>query len=252
MNPAMGFPMEMDQFPGKVWVVSHKPVAVAAGLGMMGIHRNVIHPKFGNFILLGTILLDADVSSVAGRSTTTPAWSANCASPPARSGRSRPTAISTSRPATRTTTGSSWAASPTGSSRSPTASDARDYRRRVSDAESASMWQSLSFGANYKAAYCLAVCPAGEDVIAPFLADRKAHLKEVVRPLKRRKRRFTSRRTPTPRTTSPGGSRTRGQARGQQPAAQAALSFSLRAATRVPAWQVGGVERHVPLYLHRR
>src|SRR5215216_1107873 len=58
MNPAMGFPMEMDQFPGKVWVVSHKPVAVAAGLGMMGIHRNVIHETFGNFILLGTILVD--------------------------------------------------------------------------------------------------------------------------------------------------------------------------------------------------
>jgi uncharacterized protein (TIGR00369 family) len=29
-NPAMGFPMEMDRFPGKIWVVSHKPVAVAA------------------------------------------------------------------------------------------------------------------------------------------------------------------------------------------------------------------------------
>src|SRR5437762_34632 len=27
MNPAMGFPMEMDRFPGKVWVVSRKPVA---------------------------------------------------------------------------------------------------------------------------------------------------------------------------------------------------------------------------------
>src|SRR5947199_6230815 len=61
--------------------------------------------------------------------------------------------------------------------------NARDYRSRVSDAESASMWQSLSFGANYKAAYCLAVCPAGEDVIGPILADRKTHLKEVVRPL---------------------------------------------------------------------
>src|SRR4051812_6540797 len=35
MNPAMGFPMEMDRFPGKVWIVSHKPVAVAAGLGSM-------------------------------------------------------------------------------------------------------------------------------------------------------------------------------------------------------------------------
>ena len=61
--------------------------------------------------------------------------------------------------------------------------NARDYRGRVSDAESASMWQSLSYGANYKAAYCLAVCPAGEDVIGPFLTDRKAHLKEIVRPL---------------------------------------------------------------------
>ena len=58
-NPAIGFPMEMDRFPGgKIWVVSHKPVAVAAGLGHMGIHRNVIHPRFGNFILLGTILTD--------------------------------------------------------------------------------------------------------------------------------------------------------------------------------------------------
>src|SRR5438046_8244714 len=28
----------------------------------MGIHRNVIHPKFGNFILLGTVLVDAEVS----------------------------------------------------------------------------------------------------------------------------------------------------------------------------------------------
>src|SRR4026209_633520 len=51
MNPAMGFPMEMAQFPGKVWVVSHKPVAVAARLGMMGIHRNVIHEECGSFIL---------------------------------------------------------------------------------------------------------------------------------------------------------------------------------------------------------
>jgi hypothetical protein len=36
----MGFPMEMYQTPGHaIWVVSHKPVAVEAGLGHMGIHR---------------------------------------------------------------------------------------------------------------------------------------------------------------------------------------------------------------------
>ena len=63
----MGFPMEMDRPAGKIWVVAHKPVAVAAGLGQIGIHRNVIHPKFGNFILLATILVDADISEEGSR-----------------------------------------------------------------------------------------------------------------------------------------------------------------------------------------
>lgn len=58
----MGFPMEMNQNPGHaIWIVAHKPVAVAAGMGRMGIHRNVIHRKFVNFILLGTVLLDQEV-----------------------------------------------------------------------------------------------------------------------------------------------------------------------------------------------
>jgi putative sterol carrier protein len=48
------------------------------------------------------------------------------------------------------------------------------------------MWQSLSYGANYKSAYCMAVCPAGEDVIAPFLIDRAEYLKDVVRPLQQK------------------------------------------------------------------
>src|SRR5204863_2255055 len=39
------------------------------------------------------------------------------------------------------------------------------------------------FGANYKAAYCLAVCPAGEEVIGSYLTDKAGHLREVVRPL---------------------------------------------------------------------
>jgi hypothetical protein len=60
---------------------------------------------------------------------------------------------------------------------------ALDYRRRISDSETASVWQSLGFGPNYKSAYCMAVCPAGEDVIGPFLDDRKSFLKAVVDPL---------------------------------------------------------------------
>jgi hypothetical protein len=50
------------------------------------------------------------------------------------------------------------------------------------DGLKALVWQSLSFGANYKAAYCRCV-PPGEEVIAPFLNDRKEFLERIVKPL---------------------------------------------------------------------
>ncbi len=61
--------------------------------------------------------------------------------------------------------------------------DRLSYREKTSLSETASMWQSLSFGPNYKAAYCLAVCPAGEDVIGPFLTDRATFVTDTLRPL---------------------------------------------------------------------
>jgi hypothetical protein len=35
------------------------------------------------------------------------------------------------------------------------------------------MWQSLSCGGSNKSSYCLAVCPAGEEAIGPFVEDRR-------------------------------------------------------------------------------
>jgi hypothetical protein len=62
-----------------------------------------------------------------------------------------------------------------------------EYRERVKESETVSMWQSLGFGPNYKSAYCMAVCPAGEDVIGPYLASRSDFTEDVVRPLQARK-----------------------------------------------------------------
>jgi ferredoxin len=185
-NPAMGFPMEMDRFPGKVWVVSHKPVAVAAGLGHMGIHRNVIHPKFGNFVLLGTVLMNAEVTAYNRPIDYNPCLECKlCVSacPVGAIGADRYFNFSSCYTHNyREFMGgfTDWVESIADSK------NAKDYRQKVSDPESVSLWQSLSYGANYKAAYCMAVCPAGEDVIGPFLTDRKGYLDDVVRPLQSR------------------------------------------------------------------
>jgi Fe-S-cluster-containing hydrogenase component 2 len=186
VNPAMGFPMEMDRAPGKIWVVAHKPVAVAAGLGQMGIHRNVIHPKFGNFILLATVLVDAEISEEGSRLDYNPCLECKlcvAACPVGAIGADGHFDFSACYTHNyREFLGGfgDWVENVVESR------DAGDYRRRVSDSETNSMWQSLGFGPNYKAAYCLAVCPAGEDVIGPFLDDRKEFLKTVVEPLQQK------------------------------------------------------------------
>jgi Fe-S-cluster-containing hydrogenase component 2 len=179
----VGFPMEMDHWPGKTWVVSHKPVAVAAGLGQMGIHRNVIHPKFGNFILLGTVVMDARVSATSKPIDYNPCLECKLCVSVCPTGAIEAdghfdfSACYTHNYREFMSGFTDWVETVADSK------SALDYRRKVSDSETASLWQSLSYGANYKAAYCMSVCPAGEDVIAPFLTDRKQFLEEVVRPL---------------------------------------------------------------------
>jgi ferredoxin len=184
LNPAMGFPMEMDRFPGgKIWVVSHKPVAVAAGLGHMGIHRNVIHPKFGNFILLGTILIAAEATTYDQPLSYNPCLecklcvAACLVGAIGSDGQFNFSACYTHNYREFLGGFTDWVEQVVDSK------NALDYRKRVAEPESASMWQSLGFGPNYKAAYCMAVCPAGEDVIAPYLTDKSGHLRDVVRPL---------------------------------------------------------------------
>src|SRR5215472_6669531 len=186
-NPSMGFPMEMYQTgAGALWVISHKPVAVEAGLGHMGIHRNLIHPKFGNFVLLGTVLMDCEASAYDHPIDYNPCLECKLCVAACPVGAIGPEgSFNFSSCFThnyREFLGgfSDWVEQ---------VADARngiDYRRRVSDVETASMWQSLSHGANYKSAYCMAVCPAGEEVIGPYLEDKQRHLREIVKPLEER------------------------------------------------------------------
>lgn len=183
INPAMAFPMEMDRFPERSWVVSHKRVAVAAGLGKMGLHRSVIHPRFGSFVLLGTIVTDAELADDAKPLDFDPCLRCQlcvAACPVGaieRDGSFRFSACYTHNYREFMSGFTDFV------EEVADARDRHDFRSRVSQSESASMWQSLAFRPNYKAAYCLSVCPAGEDVIPPYLESRAEHVRTIVRPL---------------------------------------------------------------------
>ena len=183
--PTVGFPMDMDRWGTlQIWDVSHKPIAEQAGMGRMGIHRNVIHPKFGNFMLLETILIDTEVDTPGKPIDYNPCLTCNlCVSACPVGAVHQDGELDFSACLThnyREFMGGfqEWTEDVVASK------NVADYRSRVRDSETVSMWQSLAFGPNYKAAYCMAVCPAGEDVLPLYRQDKKEYVDQIVRPLK--------------------------------------------------------------------
>jgi len=164
-------------------MVSHKPIAVEAGLGMMGLHRSVIHPKFGSFVLLGTVLIGQPTNTYDHPIDYNPCLDCKLCVAACPVGALKSDGafdfMSCFTHNYREFLGnfSDWVFT------LADAKNAKDYRKRFNDGETASMWQSLSFKPGYKAAYCLAVCPAGEDAINPFLEDKAGYVKQVVKPL---------------------------------------------------------------------
>lgn len=186
LNTSAGFPMEMQEFPGRTWVVSHKLVAEAAGMGKMGVHRNVIHPKFGNFILLNSILMDCEVTDESAPIDYNPCLECMlCVSVCPVGAISKDghfDAVACLNHNYREFMGGfiDWVDTLTESK------NKREYQDRVTDQETASMWQSLSTGPNYKSAYCMAVCPAGDDIIGRFLSNKPQFVQDTVKPLQRK------------------------------------------------------------------
>lgn len=183
LNPSGGFPMDMANWPGKMWPVSHKPIAVASGLGAMGHHRLVIHPRFGSFIVLGTILLEGEATAYDRPLDFNPCIECNLCVSVCPVGAIGPdghfnfTTCMTHNYRDRLGGFLDWVEKVVSSK------DVRSYRKKVNDPESVSMWQSLSYGICNKSSYCMAVCPAGEEVIGAYLDHRAEYLAEVVKPL---------------------------------------------------------------------
>ena len=181
------FPMDMNRWAGKIWEISHKPIAEQAGLGTTGINRMILHPKFGTFMLLDSILIDSEVDKYDRPLDYDPCIGCQLCVASCPVG------------ALDVRKGVDFNACMTHNYRDfmggfedwieniVDAKDSKEFRKKSSDSENVSRWQSLSYGPQYKAAYCISVCPAGEDLVSVYRNDRKEWVENILKPLSNKK-----------------------------------------------------------------
>ena len=184
-----GWPMAMDRYPGKIWDVSHKIMAVEAGLGHMGMNRLLLHPTYGAGVQLESILVNGVMDEYDRPLEENPCFECNLCAAVCPTG-----AITKEKPfdfvscITHTYrdnfTGFHNMVEAIVSSK-----DMEEYRSQFDDRETGQMWQSLMFRMGYRCSYCMAVCPAGEEVKPVYLEDKKAHVERILKPLRDRKER---------------------------------------------------------------
>jgi len=173
LNVPVGFPMEIDRWPDRMWLSCDKINAIEAGLGRMGWNRLVLHPRFGANIVLGTILTDVELTSYDTPLEFNPCVECKlCVSvcpvgAVGADGNFDFVSCYTHNYRERLGGFADWVGKIVSSH------SLKDYRARVTDSETVSMWQNLSIGGQTRCDRCMAVCPAGQAQIGGFLEDRK-------------------------------------------------------------------------------
>ncbi len=184
LTTTIGWPQEVSQrWADKIWPLSHKLVAQAAGLGVIGTSRNFLHRRFGAYCLIDTVVTNLEWPSYDVPADWNPCLTCNLcvASCPTEAIHADGTfdffacynhTYRDSIPGFLDLVGDL-------SERSP-----RAFRKRWADNEIAALWQALAFKVEYRCFNCVATCPA--EIESAFHGDRQVrrrYLDETLKPL---------------------------------------------------------------------
>ena len=184
LTTTIGWPQEVSQrWADKIWPLSHKLVAQAAGLGVIGLSRNFLHRKFGAYCLIDTVVTNLEFSEYTTPVDWNPCLTCNLcvASCPTEAIHQDGTFDffacynHTYRDSIPGFLDLVWDLAE---------GSKRRFKKRWADHEIAALWQSLAFRVEYRCFNCVATCPA--EIETAFHGDRQVrrrYLDETLKPL---------------------------------------------------------------------
>jgi epoxyqueuosine reductase QueG len=186
LTTTVGWPQEVSQrWADKIWPLSHKLVAQAAGLGVIGTSRNFLHRRFGAYCLIDTVLTNLEFPAEAYDRPVD--WSpclacnlcvASCPTEAIKADGEFDFFACYNHTYRDSIPGFLDLVRDLGAARP------RRFTRRWSDAEIAALWQAMAFKVEYRCFNCVATCPA--EIHAQFHADRavrRDYLDNTLKPL---------------------------------------------------------------------
>jgi len=184
LTTTIGWPMEVGQrWADKIWPLSHKLVAQAAGLGVIGTSRNFLHRKFGAYCLIDTVVTNLELDTYDGRVDWNPCLQCNLCIASCPTDAIKPDGnfdffacynhtYRDSIPGFLDLVQDLAEAKP------------KRFRKRWADNEIAALWQAMAFKVEYRCFNCVATCPAEIETVFHGERDvRRRYLDETLKPL---------------------------------------------------------------------